>query len=140
MKRQFNLLLGLLFTGIGVLGAVLPLLPSTCFFIIAAYYFGMSSEKLESWMLNHPRVGPTIISWRRYKAIPRLGKIMACVGMSVSAFIIAISAAPLFVKVGCFLGLVASAAYVLTRPTLEDLSQLVETSSRTSSKVDLSQE
>ncbi len=136
MKRQLNLILGLLFTSIGVLGAVLPLLPSTCFFIIAAYYFGMSSEKLEKWMLSHPRMGPTIISWRRHKAIPRLGKIMACVGMSVSAFIIAISAAPLFVKVGCFLALIASAAYVLTRPTLEELLQAAKVSSR----VDLSQE
>ncbi len=132
MKRQFCLLLGLMFTGIGILGAVLPVLPSTCFFIIAAYYFGMSSERLENWMLNHPRIGPTIVSWRTHKAIPRLGKIMACVGMSVSALIIAISAVPFFVKFGCFLALIASAAYVLTRPTLEDLLQ--------SARVDLSQE
>ena len=136
MKRQFCLLLGLMFTGIGILGAVLPVLPSTCFFIIAAYYFGMSSDRLESWMLHHPRIGPTIISWRRHKAIPRLGKIMACVGRGVSALIIAISAAPLFVKIGCFLALIASAAYVLTRPTLEDLLR----QARAHSRVDLSQE
>jgi uncharacterized protein len=121
MKRQINLLLGFLFLGIGILGAVLPVLPSTCFFITAAYYFGTSSEKLENWMLNHPRIGPTIISWRKYKAIPRLGKIMACVAMSVSVVIMVLSAAPLFVKIGCIVALILSAVYVLTRPTLEVL-------------------
>ncbi len=119
MKRPFYVLLGFLFVGIGILGAILPVLPSTCFFIIAAYYFGLSSEKLESWMLNHPRIGPSIISWRKYRAIPRLGKIMAVTAMTLSGFLMIVSAAPLFVKIGAILTLIACAAYVLTRPTLE---------------------
>ena len=121
MKRKLNLVFGFLFLGVGILGAVLPVLPSTCFFITAAYYFGTSSEKLESWMLNHPRIGPTIVSWRKYRAIPRLGKIMACVAMSVSVVIMILSAAPLFVKIGCVIALFLSAVYVLTRPTHEVL-------------------
>jgi len=119
MKRPFYILLGFLFIGIGILGAILPVLPSTCFFIIAAYYFGLSSEKLENWMLNHPRIGPSIISWRKYRAIPRLGKIMAVTAMTLSGFLMIMSAAPLFVKIGAVLTLIACAAYVLTRPTLE---------------------
>ena len=121
MKKKLNLLLGFLFLGVGILGAVLPVLPSTCFFITAAYYFGTSSEKLEKWMLNHPRIGPTIVSWRKYKAIPRLGKIMAIVAMAVSVLIMILSAAPLFVKVGSVIVLSLCAVYVLTRPTLEVL-------------------
>ena len=119
--RTGYLILGLLFTGIGILGAILPLLPSTCFFIIAAYYFGQSSERLEKALLNHPRLGPVIMSWRQYKAIPKLGKIMACCGMSVSALIMIFSPAPFPVKIGVLLGLVASAWYVLSRPSLEDI-------------------
>lgn len=119
--RTGYLILGLVFTGIGILGAILPLLPSTCFFIIAAYYFGMSSERLERTLLNHPRLGPVILSWRQYKAIPKLGKIMACCGMSVSALIMIFSPAPIYVKIGVMLGLVASAWYVLSRPSLEDI-------------------
>jgi uncharacterized membrane protein YbaN (DUF454 family) len=121
MKRRINLLLGFLFLGIGIIGAILPLLPSTCFFITSAYYFGSSSEKLENWMLGHPRIGPTIISWRKYRAIPKLGKIMACVGMSVSAVIIGVSPMHYALKALALISLVFSAVYVLTRPTLENL-------------------
>lgn len=119
--RTGYLFLGLLFSGIGILGAILPLLPSTCFFIIASYYFGMSSERLENILLNHPRLGPVILSWRHYKAIPKLGKIMACAGMSVSALIMIFSPAPIFVKIGVIFGLIVCAWYVVSRPNLEDI-------------------
>ena len=120
--RAGYLFLGLLFSGIGILGAILPLLPSTCFFIIAAYYFGMSSERLEKALLNHPRLGPVILSWRQYKAIPKLGKLMACAGMSVSGMIMIFSPAPAPVKCGVILGLLVCAWYVVSRPSLEDVA------------------
>lgn len=122
LGRAGYLILGFLFCGIGILGAVLPLLPSTCFFIIAAYYFGMSSERLEKALLDHPRIGPVILSWRQYKAIPKLGKIMACAGMSVSGLIMIFSPAPTPVKIGVILGLLACAWYVVSRPNLEDVT------------------
>lgn len=119
--RTGYLFLGVLFSAIGILGAILPLLPSTCFFIIAAYYFGMSSERLEKVLLNHPRIGPVILSWRNYKAIPKFGKIMACCGMSVSALIMIFSPTPIYVKIGVLLGLIGCAWYVVSRPSLEDI-------------------
>lgn len=121
VNRKIKLLVGFFFTGLGIIGAILPVMPSTCFFIFAAYYFGQSSERMENWLLNHPRIGPTIVNWRKYKAIPRLGKIMACAGMSLSAVLMIFSAAPFWVKVGCLIVLILSAIYVLTRPTLETL-------------------
>lgn len=121
LGRTGYLILGLFFCGIGILGAILPLLPSTCFFIIAAYYFGMSSARLEKALLQHPRIGPVILSWRQYKAIPKLGKIMACVGMTVSGCFMIFSPAPGPVKIGVILGLVACAWYVVSRPSLEDI-------------------
>ncbi len=120
--RAGYLFLGFLFCGIGILGAILPLLPSTCFFIIAAYYFGMSSKRLENALLRHPRIGPVILSWRQYKAIPKLGKIMACAGMSVSGMIMIFSPAPIPVKIGVLLGLLTCACYVVSRPNLEDVA------------------
>lgn len=121
--RTAYLVMGLFFLAVGIVGAVLPLLPSTCFFIIAAYYFGLSSARLENLLLNHPRIGPVILSWRNYRAIPKLGKVMACVGMSISGFILVASPAPQFVKLGVIAVLGLSAWYVLSRPNLEDLVQ-----------------
>lgn len=40
---------------VGVAGTVLPFLPATPFFILAAYAFSRGSPKVESWLLEHPR-------------------------------------------------------------------------------------
>jgi uncharacterized membrane protein YbaN (DUF454 family) len=55
----------------GLAGAVLPLLPATPFFILAAYAFSRGSPKVESWLLGHPRWGPVILDWRRERAISK---------------------------------------------------------------------
>lgn len=121
MTRQMNFALGLVMVGLGVLGAFLPVLPSTCFFISAAYFFGKSSPRMEAWVLNHPRFGYAVRSWQETRSIPFAGKIAATVAMSLSGLFLVISPAPLWaVSLGLFV-LVASGWYVLTRPTLNSL-------------------
>lgn len=119
MKRSTYFLLGWLFLVVGIVGAFLPILPSTCFFILAAYFFGQSSEKLEKWILDHPAFGPSVRGWRENHSIPLFGKIAAILGMSLSGFLIAISGAPLWVQIFCGLILLGSAVYVVSRPTLK---------------------
>ncbi|MFN7729154.1 MAG: YbaN family protein [Bdellovibrio sp.] len=117
MKRQTYFVLGLLNVALGVLGAFLPLLPSTCFFIFGAYFFGQSSERMETWILRHPRFGPTVVQWRKNRSIPLSAKIMASLGMSLSFAILFFSGrSPVFLGFGgLILGI--SALYVWTRPT-----------------------
>ncbi len=50
--RILNLILGLIFLGIGAAGAVLPLLPSAVFLLAAAYFFAKSSKRLHDWFLS----------------------------------------------------------------------------------------
>ncbi len=117
MSRPLYLLLGLASLGLGILGAFLPVLPTTCFILLSAYCFGKSSVRLENWILNHPKWGPIVVNWRLYRSIPTRAKIMAVFGMSVSAILMVISPAPFFVKVGCLFVLLASAWYVVSRPS-----------------------
>lgn len=44
--------IGLLSTGLGAAGVVLPLLPTTPFLMLAMFAFARSSEKLNQWFLN----------------------------------------------------------------------------------------
>jgi uncharacterized protein len=68
---------GLLLTGLGFAGLLLPLLPGTPFFIAAAYAFSRSSPRLFEWLLRLPKIGQTIRDYRAGLGIPRRVKILA---------------------------------------------------------------
>jgi uncharacterized membrane protein YbaN (DUF454 family) len=59
-KKYIFLFLGFLFTVIGIIGAFLPVLPTTPFLLAAAFFFSKSSEKFHNWILNHKIFGPAI--------------------------------------------------------------------------------
>ena len=67
---------------IGGIGVVVPGLPTTVFFIIAASCFARSSPRFERWVLNLPRVGPLVRDHRSGLGMPRRTKVWA-VGMMV---------------------------------------------------------
>ena len=115
--RWLWLAAGLLCVALGIIGAFLPLMPTTIFLILAAGCFARSSPKLEAWLLDHPRYGPTLRAWRAEGAIGRKGKIAAALGMAGGFLIFLFSAHPgplLAAIVALVLG--ACAAYVLSRP------------------------
>jgi len=63
LTRRLYFAAGLGFVGLGVLGAVLPVMPSTVFFIVALWAFKKSSARMENWLLNHRVFGPTLRDW-----------------------------------------------------------------------------
>jgi len=88
--------LGWLFVGLGVLGIALPLLPTTPFLLLAAVCFSRGSEKIHSWLLNHPRLGPPIRDWQAHRAISRNSKITATAAMLILLVITPVVGAPLW--------------------------------------------
>ena len=116
-KRAGLVALGVLMLALGIIGAFLPVMPTTIFLILAAWCFGRSSPRIEAWMLNHPRFGPTLRDWRQYGAVPRKAKIVACLGMASGYGLFFAGARPdplPAVVVAAFV--VAAAIYVTTRP------------------------
>lgn len=77
------LMLGMILVAIGFVGIFVPLLPTTDFLLLALPCFARSSPRLEAWLLNHPRYGPSLRAWRTEGAVPRHAKIAACLGMTV---------------------------------------------------------
>lgn len=118
MTRAIFFVLGCVMVALGVIGAFVPLLPTTVFLIAAAACFARSSPRLETWLLDHPRLGPPLRDWRTYGAISRPAKIMACAGMTFGFLVFCLSARPSVpVAAGVMLALAGCAAYVLSRPT-----------------------
>jgi uncharacterized protein len=71
---------GFVAVGIGGVGVVVPGLPTTVFFIIAASCFARSSPRFERWVLELPRIGPLVRDHRAGLGMPRRAKAWA-IGM-----------------------------------------------------------
>jgi hypothetical protein len=69
--------LGLVFVGVGIAGVVLPVLPATPFFLLAAACFARASVRFYNWLLNHRVVGPTVREWQMHRSIPYRTKLWA---------------------------------------------------------------
>ncbi|WP_210210069.1 YbaN family protein [Rhizobium grahamii] len=59
---------------LGLIGLFCPLTPTTIFLILAAWFFGRSSPHFETYLLEHPRLGPPFRNWRESRAISPKGK------------------------------------------------------------------
>ena len=76
--------LALGFLALGVLGAVLPVLPTTPFLLVSAWAASRGWPAFERWLLAHPLLGPPVRRWREHGAVPRRVKWVATAMMVVS--------------------------------------------------------
>lgn len=118
IMRVIWLGLGLVFTAIALVGAALPVLPTTPFLIVAATCFAKSSPRLEAWLLAHPSFGPLLADWRAHSVIPPRAKGFACAGMTLGYILFWLGARPGWLLASAVAVLMlASASYVLSRPS-----------------------
>lgn len=84
LVRHALIALGTLLVALGVIGAFLPVMPSTIFFLGAAACYARASERFYRWLVTHPQFGPTVREWQRYRSIPWRTKIFAIMLMSLT--------------------------------------------------------
>jgi len=82
--RSLHFAVGVVATGLAILGVVLPLLPTTPLMILAAACFAKSSPRLHDWLLNHRTFGPAIRDWRENRAIAPKAKRAALIAMAAA--------------------------------------------------------
>jgi uncharacterized protein len=116
--RFFYLALGWLSVGLGIIGIILPILPTTPFLLVAVWAFSKSSPELAEKLRNHPKAGPYIRAWQDHGVIPKTGKILATSMMSVMmVYLAAFSALPLWAVFVAAVVFVSVEAFILTRPS-----------------------
>lgn len=117
LLRPVALLLGFLFLALGVIGAFVPLLPSTIFFIAAAACFAHASPRLEVWLLSFEFIGAPVRAWRERGAIALPAKLMATIGMSVGLGLYALSGPGAWALGAAAVFLALCALFIWTRPS-----------------------
>lgn len=83
-QRYIFMLLGAVFLLIGIIGIVLPVLPTTPFLLLTAACWARSSTRFHAWLLNHRWFGKPIRNWEENRVIPKKAKFLAWTMMAIS--------------------------------------------------------
>lgn len=94
--RWLLIVAGIVATALGVVGAFLPVLPTTPFLLVAAACFARASPKLDRMLVESKLFGPTLVEWRRHRSIPWRTKLVAIGLMSTMILISATWFVPLW--------------------------------------------
>ena len=107
--------------GLAALGAVLPLLPTTPFVLLASWCFYRGSPRIHAWLHRSRTFGPTLDDWQHYHGIRKSVKYRTVVLVAaVVCTSLVLNSLPWWLKYAV-LGLVACGLYMIwTVPTLPD--------------------
>jgi uncharacterized membrane protein YbaN (DUF454 family) len=107
--RQMWFVLGLISTGLGIAGYILPVMPGTTFILIAVYCFARSNEKWYNRLLNSKWFGQTIRDFQDGKGMSLKAKwtayIMIVASISISFYFASNTYVQIFLIVCCFVAL-----------------------------------
>ncbi|MHB8994070.1 MAG: YbaN family protein [Armatimonadota bacterium] len=77
LKKQALFVAGCLFLGLGLIGVVVPLLPTTPFLLLAAACFLKSSPRVYHWLMNSRFPGHYLRHYQSGAGVPRRVKFTA---------------------------------------------------------------
>ncbi len=83
-KKLLLKLIGIIFVGLAIVGAILPILPTTPFLLVAAACFAKSSPRMQKKLLENQTFGPLIRDWQQSRSIPKKAKRIALLTILLS--------------------------------------------------------
>lgn len=95
--RALLQLFALICLGLGIVGVVVPGLPTTVFILMAAWAAARSSPRLYRWLWNHRIFGPLLRNWAQGRCVSRHAKRSAALVMSISTAVLWLTPAPRWV-------------------------------------------
>ena len=108
---------GWVFTGLGIIGAFVPVMPTTPFLLVALWAFSKSSPRLQKWLLEHPRYGPTLRDWHNYGAIRSSIKVVSISAMAASVVMVYWMTDDIFAITLHVTVVTLTALFILSRPS-----------------------
>ncbi len=118
-QRWLLIAAGSISVGLGILGIVLPLLPTTPFLLLAAYCYAKSSKRFYTWLITNRYFGEYIRNYREKKGVPLRIKIytiaLLWVTICFSAFYIV---SILWIRIALFVIATSVTVHILSIKTL----------------------
>ena len=119
--RRFGLLaLGHASLGAAALGAVLPLLPTTPFLLLAAWAYGRASPALAERLRRNPRFGPALRRWQERGELSRGTKRRAFAALAAGAAVTGLLVENAFALGAALACMAGAAVFIVTRPSSRD--------------------
>jgi len=110
--------LGWLALAVGFIGIFVPLLPTTPFVLLAAFFFSKGSTRLHHWLREHPRFGRHVRDWEDAQVIPPIGKYASTLLMVPSVgYVVLTRDLPLVLSGFMAATVVAVLFYIWSRPS-----------------------
>jgi uncharacterized protein len=104
--------------GIGIIGAFLPVIPTTPLVLVAAWCFSKGSPRLHRRLLDDPRFGPIVRDWERHRVIRLRAKLLATgVIVPLVAWMTMLTDAPPWTKVVTLLLVAYGLTFIWTKPS-----------------------
>ncbi len=74
LKSRIYIAAGFVCVTLGVIGIPMPLLPTTPFLLLAAFFFARGSQRWHGWLMSHRALSPYIIAFRDRRGLTRSQK------------------------------------------------------------------
>lgn len=84
IKNILLIIAGSLSLALGMIGLILPVLPTTPFLLLTAYCYLRSSKQMHNWLINHKVFGSYIYNYVTYRAVEKKTKVIALVFLWIS--------------------------------------------------------
>lgn len=117
MSKTLWLIVGWIALALGMVGVVMPIMPTVPFLLVAVWCFSRSSPRLRNRILRNRQFGPSIRDWLRRGAIAGRVKVFAVAAMACGVGAALWLGLPPWLVLGQATICAAVAAYVVTRPT-----------------------
>jgi uncharacterized membrane protein YbaN (DUF454 family) len=118
VKRALLLAAGWFFVGLGVLGAFLPLLPTTPFLLLALWAFARSSQRFHDWLYHHRLLGPPLRRWRDHRVVSLRAKVTSMTVMAATMLYTGLATpAPWYALLAMGALMAVGLAYILRCPS-----------------------
>ena len=101
---------------LGLIGVVVPGMPTTVFILMAAWAAARSSPRLHAWLLNHRLFGPLLLNWANGRTVSRRAKWSATATMAVCAAIVSFTAHRAWLAVLAIACMATVLAWLWSRP------------------------